>query len=153
MYSLCQFFFNCFAEWQYIVTFAKVLTIYQIYHTCIHPFYHSLFPLILPFPIPGIVSTGINFPFTYICTQFLHHSHTEGVKLLFKLRGLIFKKRLFLMQKTSMEMPLWGRASILQRQKWILGFLASSKESQVILNHGKTTPTRSLKLILGILPK
>jgi hypothetical protein len=26
-------------------------------------------------PIPGIVSTGLIFPFTYMCTQYLHHIH------------------------------------------------------------------------------
>jgi hypothetical protein len=29
----------------------------------------------LPPPIPGIVSTGITLPFTYICAQYLHHIH------------------------------------------------------------------------------
>jgi hypothetical protein len=28
-----------------------------------------------PLPIPGIVSTGLNFPFKYMCTQYLHHTH------------------------------------------------------------------------------
>jgi hypothetical protein len=27
------------------------------------------------YPIPGIVSTDIVFPFTYICTQYLHYFH------------------------------------------------------------------------------
>jgi hypothetical protein len=40
-------------------------------HTWIHSLYHpTLF--LLP-PIPGIVSTGIIFPFTYMCTQYLHY--------------------------------------------------------------------------------
>jgi hypothetical protein len=42
-----NFFFLLFknycAEWRYIVAFTEVLTIYQIYHTWIHPFHH--FPL------------------------------------------------------------------------------------------------------------
>jgi hypothetical protein len=33
--------FYCFAEWWYIVAFIK-LTVYQIYHTLIHPLQHSL---------------------------------------------------------------------------------------------------------------
>jgi hypothetical protein len=40
--------------WGYIVAFTKVITIYQIYHTWIHPLHH--FPLFSPPPIPGIVS-------------------------------------------------------------------------------------------------
>jgi hypothetical protein len=48
----------------------KVLT---VYHTWIHPLHHS--PLSLPPPIPRIVSTDILFPFTYMCTQYLHHIH------------------------------------------------------------------------------
>jgi hypothetical protein len=30
-------FFYCCAGWGYIVAFTKVLTMYQIHHTCIHP--------------------------------------------------------------------------------------------------------------------
>jgi hypothetical protein len=45
---------------------------YQIYHTWIQPLHHS--PL-SPYPIPGIVSTGLIFPFTYMCTQYLRHIH------------------------------------------------------------------------------
>jgi hypothetical protein len=26
-------------------------------------------------PVPGVVSTGLIFPFTYLCTQYLHHIH------------------------------------------------------------------------------
>jgi hypothetical protein len=41
------FFFYC-AEWGYIVAFTKVLTVYQIYHTWMHPLHHSpLSPFIL----------------------------------------------------------------------------------------------------------
>jgi hypothetical protein len=31
------------------------------------------FSIILPHPIPGILSTGLICPFTYMCTQYLHH--------------------------------------------------------------------------------
>jgi hypothetical protein len=50
----------------YIVAFTKVLTIYQIYHTWIHPLYHS----------PGVVSTDIIFLFAYMCTQYLQYIHS-----------------------------------------------------------------------------
>jgi hypothetical protein len=53
------------------VAFTKV--IYQIYHSLIHLPHHS--PLSPPPPIPGTVSTGLIFPFTYMCTQYLHHIH------------------------------------------------------------------------------
>jgi hypothetical protein len=33
--------FYCCAEWGYIAAFTKVLTLYQIYHTSIHPLSHS----------------------------------------------------------------------------------------------------------------
>jgi hypothetical protein len=49
--------------WGHIVTFTKVLT---IYHSWIHPLHHS--PLFPPPPIPGIVSKGLTFPFTYMYT-------------------------------------------------------------------------------------
>jgi hypothetical protein len=52
--------------------FTEVLTIYQIYHTWIHSLPHS--PLSFP-PIPGIVSTGLIFPFIYVCTQCFHYIH------------------------------------------------------------------------------
>jgi hypothetical protein len=51
----------------------KVLTMYQLHHTWTHLVLHS--PLSLPLPIPGILSTGLIFPFTYVCTQYLHHVH------------------------------------------------------------------------------
>jgi hypothetical protein len=59
--------------WGYTVAFTWVLTMYQIYHTWIHPLYSSLLSSSLL--IPGIVSTGIIFAFTHICTRFLHHIH------------------------------------------------------------------------------
>jgi hypothetical protein len=37
-------FFYCCAGWGYIVAFTKVLTIYQIYHSWIHPLHHSPLP-------------------------------------------------------------------------------------------------------------
>jgi hypothetical protein len=63
-------FYYC-AGWRYVVALIKVLTIYQIYHTCIHPLHHSP----LSTPIPGTVSTDIIFVSTYMCTQYLHHIH------------------------------------------------------------------------------
>jgi hypothetical protein len=36
-------------------------------------FYH--YTLSYPPPIPGIVSIGLIFPFTYMCTQYLHYIH------------------------------------------------------------------------------
>jgi hypothetical protein len=35
----------------------------------------SIILLYLPSPIPGIVSTGIIIPFTYMCTQYLYYIH------------------------------------------------------------------------------
>jgi hypothetical protein len=67
------FFFYCCVEWEYIVALKKTLTMYQIYHTWIHPLLHS--PLFL-IPIPGIASTDIIFTFIYMCTQYLHHIHS-----------------------------------------------------------------------------
>jgi hypothetical protein len=54
--------------WGYIATFTNVLT---IYHSWTHPLRHS--HLSFPPPIPGMVSAGLIFPFTYMCTQNLHH--------------------------------------------------------------------------------
>jgi hypothetical protein len=45
-------FFYC-AEWGYIVAFIKVLAIYQIYGTGMHPLHYSSHPST---PISGIVS-------------------------------------------------------------------------------------------------
>jgi hypothetical protein len=42
------------------VIFTKVLTIYHSY---------------LPSPTPGIVATGLIFPFLYMSTQYFHHIH------------------------------------------------------------------------------
>jgi hypothetical protein len=52
------------------------------------PLHH--FPLSPSFPIPGIVSTGIIFPFTYMCTQYLHHIHLHTLfpSLLTTLNGI-----------------------------------------------------------------
>jgi hypothetical protein len=54
------------------VAFTKVLIIYQIYHTWIHSLHHSS---LSPPLIPEIVSKGIMFPFTCMCTQYLHPVH------------------------------------------------------------------------------
>jgi hypothetical protein len=61
------FFFYCCAGLEYIVAFTKVLTMYHIYHTWIHHLHCSP----LSAPIPGIVSMGIIFAFTYMCTHYL----------------------------------------------------------------------------------
>jgi hypothetical protein len=37
----CFFVFHCCVGWGYIVGFTKVLTMYHIYHTGIHPLHHS----------------------------------------------------------------------------------------------------------------
>jgi hypothetical protein len=55
--------------WGYIVTFTKVLT---IYNSCIHSVHLS--PL-FPSPIPRIVLTVLIFPFIYMYTQYWHHIH------------------------------------------------------------------------------
>jgi hypothetical protein len=44
------------------VAFRKVLTMYQIYPSWIHPLHHS--PLSPSPPVPGRVSTGLILPFT-----------------------------------------------------------------------------------------
>jgi hypothetical protein len=58
--------------WRYIVEFTKILTMYLIYHSWIHLLHHS--PL-FPSPTPGIVSTGVIFPLTFMCIQYFHHIH------------------------------------------------------------------------------
>jgi hypothetical protein len=76
-----HFFFSLLLCWVvYIVVFTQVLTMYQIYHTWIYLLYHSL--LFPPPLIPGTVSTGIIFPFTYMCTHFLHCIHPPTLFLL-----------------------------------------------------------------------
>jgi hypothetical protein len=55
------------------VAFTKILTLYQIYH----PLHYS--PSYNCPPFPGIVSTDIIFPFTYMHTQDLHHVHPPPV--------------------------------------------------------------------------
>jgi hypothetical protein len=70
----------------YIVAFTKVLRIYQLYHTWIHPFHHS--PLFSSPLIPEILSTGIFFQLHTcvhsICTIFtlLHPFPTSSSLLL-----------------------------------------------------------------------
>jgi hypothetical protein len=44
---------------------------YQTYHSWIHPLHYS--PLSPYLPIPGVVSTSIIFPFTFMWTLYLHH--------------------------------------------------------------------------------
>jgi hypothetical protein len=63
------FFFYCCAGWGYTVAFSNVLIMYQIYHTWIYPSTALFHP---PPLIPGIVSTGIIFAFTYMCIHYLH---------------------------------------------------------------------------------
>jgi hypothetical protein len=53
------------------MTFTRFFTIHQIYHSWIHPLHHS--PLSPPLPV--IVSTGLIFTFTHMCTWNLHHIH------------------------------------------------------------------------------
>jgi hypothetical protein len=62
-------FFYCYVGWGCIIAFIKVL---KIYHTWIHLHHSPLSPLS---HIPGIVSTGIIFTFTYMCTQYLYRTH------------------------------------------------------------------------------
>jgi hypothetical protein len=67
VHSFFPFYFLLLLFWVYIVTFTKFLT---IYHSWIYSFFYSPSS---PHPIPGIVSTGLIFVFTYICTQYWHH--------------------------------------------------------------------------------
>jgi hypothetical protein len=68
--SLPWHFFLLLLCWVgYIMAFTKFLTTFQIYHTLFHPLHHST----LPHPILGTVSTCVIFPFTYMCTQYLHY--------------------------------------------------------------------------------
>jgi hypothetical protein len=61
-------FFYCCAGWAYILAFTKILTMYQIYGTWIHPLLClHLFPL-----IPEIGSTGV---ILYLHT-FVHNIYT-----------------------------------------------------------------------------
>jgi hypothetical protein len=65
-------FLNCCVVWLDIVAFSKVLTMYQIYHTWIHP---STILLYIPSFTPGVVSTGIFSICTHVSTVFanIHH--------------------------------------------------------------------------------
>jgi hypothetical protein len=62
--SSCCFYYCC-AGWEYIMEFVKVLTVYQICYTWIHPFHYS--PL-SPTPLIPEVSINIIFAFTCVCT-------------------------------------------------------------------------------------
>jgi hypothetical protein len=55
----------------YIVTFTKL---FIIYHTSIYSPPPS-FSFILPPPVPRTFSTGLSFPFTYMCVQYLYYIH------------------------------------------------------------------------------
>jgi hypothetical protein len=65
---------NCCSAQGYIEVFTTVLTVYPIYHTCIHPFlpWFSFKPSPLT---SGIVSIVLFFTFTYMCTQYFYHIH------------------------------------------------------------------------------
>jgi hypothetical protein len=65
IFFLSCFFFNCCAS----VHCGIYKSSYNISYL-IHPLHHS--PLFLLPSIPRIVSTGLIFPFTYMCTQYLH---------------------------------------------------------------------------------
>jgi hypothetical protein len=54
------------------VAFTKVLTVCQIYHTWIHLLHHSPLSFFSPFLE---VSTGVIFPVTNMCTQYLYYIH------------------------------------------------------------------------------
>jgi hypothetical protein len=56
------------AGWGYIVAFTKVLTIYQICHTWIHPSIILLYA-------PPFKEEFQWVSFTYMCAQYLHHIH------------------------------------------------------------------------------
>jgi hypothetical protein len=66
------FFLCCWARWGYIVTFTKVLTMYQIYLISTPQW----LAFILPPPIPGVVSIGYHFCiYTHVYTV-LHVIHS-----------------------------------------------------------------------------
>jgi hypothetical protein len=75
-----KFFFCCwffyFVELGYKVAFTKVLTIYQLYHTWIHPL-HCYFP----FPSPNFLNSfnRYHFAFAYMCIHCLHHIHPPNL--------------------------------------------------------------------------
>jgi hypothetical protein len=93
----------------YIAAFTKDLTMYQIYHTWIHPLHH--YPLNFSLPNPGIVSTDKIFVFTYMCSfyTFLHcfHSTTSPLPLVLP---LTHRENLF------WTLALW--VCIRKGQKW-----------------------------------
>jgi hypothetical protein len=60
------------------VAFIKVLTVYQLYHTWIHPSTPLLYPSC---PIRGIIPACIIFAFTYMHTHFLHYSPSYPLPL------------------------------------------------------------------------
>jgi hypothetical protein len=84
------FFYGC-AEWGYILAFTKVLTVYQICHTWIHPLYCSLSSSV---PWFLEVWTGVIFAFTYMCMYYLH-------SILMKKNRTMFWVLLFLYESHS----------------------------------------------------
>jgi hypothetical protein len=62
---------NCCAGWGYTVAFTKVLIMYQIYHTWIHPLHHSFNPL--PLFLEQFQQVII-FAFAYMCIYYLCRS-------------------------------------------------------------------------------
>jgi hypothetical protein len=85
-------FFNyyyCCAELRYIGVFAKVLTIYLIYHIWIQALcWFSPPPL-----IPRTVSTVIIFAFTYMCINYLNHLSPTSISGLSKWRMVWFPSK------------------------------------------------------------
>jgi hypothetical protein len=74
LFIFASFFLFCCDGCGYIVAFTKVLTMYQLFHTWIHPFLHSG---VSPTPpIHGTVSTGTIFAFTCMCTHILNHIYS-----------------------------------------------------------------------------
>jgi hypothetical protein len=68
------FYFYCCDEWGYIVAFTQVLTMDQIYMSSPLQFLFFISPPL----IPGVVSTGIIFAFTYMFTHFIAcYSHSS----------------------------------------------------------------------------
>jgi hypothetical protein len=64
-----KFVFLLLLCWGYIEAFIKILT---IYHSQIHMLHHSPLSCL---PRSWIVSIGLIFPFTYMCTHYLYHIH------------------------------------------------------------------------------
>jgi hypothetical protein len=67
------YLYYCCVRWGYIGAFTKVLSVYEIILEFTTPtaFFHHQPPP----SIPGPVSTGTIFAFTYMCIHYLHHIH------------------------------------------------------------------------------